>query len=95
MEAHLVDEYFTLNEDNLLVEELSDDIVFNGIRTMYDADNPYMFCRVVDSSIDKYVKGDILVIKRYAKEEFISGYYFISPKDVRTKVNYYEELVSN
>ena len=48
MEAHLVDEYFTLNEDNLLVEELSDDIVFNGIRTMYDADNPYMFCRVVD-----------------------------------------------
>ena len=95
MENRLVEDYFILNEDNLLVEELNDDIVFNGIRTMYDPDNPYMFCRVVASSGDRYKKDDIIVIKRYAKEEFISGYYFISPKDVRTKVNYYEELVSN
>ena len=95
MEERLVEDYFSLNGDNLLVEELTDDIRFNGVNNVYDADNPYMFCKVVASPSTDYVVGDILVIKRYAKEEFISGYYFISPKDVRTKVKYYEEMIVN
>ena len=31
----------------------------------------------------KYLSNIVLVIKRYAKEEFLPGYYFISSKDVR------------
>ena len=53
---------------------------------MYDSDSPYMFCRIVEMSDEAnslFNKDSILIIKRYAKEEYISGYYFISLKDVR------------
>lgn len=87
--------------DNIVVKEIYDDIKINGILTAYDEDSPYMFCEVVDFSLDavsalKFNKGDILVIKRYAKEEFITGLYFISWKDVRCVISKesFEKLLS-
>ena len=104
--------------DNILVTELSDDIVMNGVTTIYDSDSPYMFCKPIKVSDDamydlinsdvhseyydewveaegeeqdrveaKYLSHIVLVIKRYAKEEFLPGYYFISSKDVRCVVS--------
>ena len=84
--------------DNILVEELTDDLIINGVVTVYDSDNPYMFCKVVNVSdkVEGIKAGNILVIKRYAKEEFLPGYYFISSKDVRCIVDngFYESLES-
>ena len=79
---------------NLLVEELCDDIVSGGITTRYDSDSPYMFCKIL--LISEESQGDlgilnpsqsILVIKRYAKEEFIDKTYFIDSKDVRLVID--------
>ena len=74
--------------DNIIVKEIYNDIAVNGILTAYDQDSPYMFCEVVDLSDNAkdnlgIESGDILVIKRYAKEEFVTGLYFTSWKDVR------------
>ena len=74
--------------DNIIVKEIYEDIIINGVLTSYDEDSPYMFCEVVNLSQEASDNlsisiGDILVIKRYAKEEFITGLYFISWKDVR------------
>lgn len=70
---------------NILVTELTDDLMVNGVVTIYDQDNPYMIAKVVnrDNLTHTVDVGDIIVIKRYAKEEFLPGYYFISDKDVR------------
>ena len=70
---------------NILVTELTDDLMVNGVVTIYDQDNPYMIAKVVnrDNLTHTVDVGDIVVIKRYAKEEFLPGYYFISDKDVR------------
>lgn len=93
-----MDKGIELLGDNILVEELTDDLVVNGVITAYDSDNPYMFCRVVNVSkdVNAITIGNILVIKRYAKEEFLPGYYFISSKDVRCIVDedFYESLES-
>lgn len=73
-----------MKNDNLLVSELTDDLIVNGVATIYDSDSPYMFCKVlVTCDSETYPVGSILVIKRYAKEEFLPGQYFISTKDVR------------
>lgn len=85
---------FTLLYNNLLVTELTDDLKINGVVTLYDPDSPYMFCEQVDTkklenitedeiSSSFIADDDVLVIKRYAKEEFVGGTYFISVKDIR------------
>lgn len=86
--------------DSILVKEEYLDITVNGISVSCDSDAPYMFCSVVDLSSESKEKlnidkGYYIVIKRYAKEEFISGLFFVSWKDVRcsfTKEEY-EELM--
>ena len=79
--------------ENMLVSELEDDLLMsNGVVTSYDSDSPYMFCEIkniseqamYDLGLDEdTVKTTVLVIKRYAKEEYISGTYFVSSKDIR------------
>ena len=86
--------------DNILVSELTDDLFINGLLVMYDKDNPYMFCKVeaLSYEADKTIsKNDILVIKRYAKEEYLPGYYFVSLKDVRGSItsSEYNKLLNN
>lgn len=80
-----------LFNDNILITELQDDIITNGVITKYDPDSPYMFCEVQQISDDakqnNINEGDILVIKRYAKEEYLPGSYFISFKDVRGSIS--------
>lgn len=84
---------------NILVTELTDDLMINGVATVYDPDNPYMFAKVIDRDtlIHTVDVGDIVVIKRYAKEEFLPGYYFISDKDVRCIVSkeQYNKFLAN
>ena len=91
-----MDKGIELLNDNILVEELTDDLSVNGVVVAYDSDSPYMFCRVINksTSITDVVVGDVLVIKRYAKEEFLPGYYFISVKDVRCVIDedFYKSL---
>lgn len=74
-----------LFNDNILVSEATDDLLVNGVVARYDSDNPYMFCKVENMSdeIDEDIQDKILIIKRYAKEEYLPGYYFVSLKDVR------------
>ena len=92
---------FRLLNGNILVEEIYDDIKIDNIVTAYDGDSFSMFCRVisldntVEAELDIHI-GDVVVIKRYAKEEFIGDYFFISSKDVRCVINEnnYRELVS-
>lgn len=76
-----------LYNDNILVEELQDDLILKGALLRYDPDSPYMFCNTIAVSTNAHDMGinvgDILVIKRYAKEEYLPGQYFISYKDVR------------
>lgn len=77
-----------LDNDNILVKELFNDIPINGVMTSYDTDSPFMFCEIIGVSdtakASLNLNGDeVLVIKRYAKEEYLSGLYFISWKDVR------------
>ena len=79
--------------DNVLVTELTDDLMVNGVATMYDSEAPYMFCSVVKSVTGVFDEGTVLVIRRYAKEEFLPGYYFISEKDIRCVVP--EEVYNN
>ena len=79
-----------LLNDNILVTELQDDLFVNGTAVVYDQDSPYMFCAVLGLSDDAkqyFTNDDILVIKRYAKEEYLPGQYFISLKDVRGKMS--------
>lgn len=76
-----------LYNDNIIVTELQDDLKFNGTVVMYDSDSPYMFCKVecvsVSAKDNGINPGEVLVIKRYAKEEYLPGTYFISYKDIR------------
>lgn len=77
---------------NILVSEITEEILVNGVMTIYDSESPYMFCKIIKMSDEarkelNLLDNDILVIKRYAKEEFISGLYFISWKDVRCKIS--------
>ena len=77
---------FNAVNDNILVKEKDADIKINGIVQFNDGDSPYMFCEVLEVSPEIVLdikKGDILVIRRYGKEEFIGGIYFVSYKDVR------------
>ena len=62
-----------LLNDNILVSELQDDLMYNGTVVRYDSDNPYMICHVEEVSDEaKNVSvGNIIVIKRYAKEEYL------------------------
>lgn len=91
-----------LVNDNILIKELYDDIKVNGVLTSYDEDSPYMFGEVISISptsketLGIFV-GDIVVIKRYAKEEYLSGSFFISHKDVRLVMakEDYKELINN
>ena len=76
--------------DNVLVSELQDDLIINGVVTRYDPDSPFMFCKVLklsDEAEDFLDYTDIVVIKRYAKEEYLTGTYFISLKDIRGKMS--------
>lgn len=78
-----------LLNDNILVTELQDDLAVNGTFVRYDSDSPYMFCAILalsDEAKKLFNDEDILVIKRYAKEEYLPGQYFISLKDVRGKM---------
>ena len=79
-----------LFNDNILVNELQDDLVANGTVVRYDPDSPYMFSEVLVVSNEANEKGinvgDVVVIKRYAKEEYLPGQYFVSFKDVRGKM---------
>ena len=67
-----------LFNDNILVNELQDDLVANGTVVRYDPDSPYMFSEVLVVSNEANEKGinvgDVVVIKRYAKEEYLHGY---------------------
>jgi hypothetical protein len=74
---------------NILVTELTDDLMVNGVVTIYDQDNPYMIAKVVnrDNLTHTVDVGDIIVIKRYAKEEYLPGQYFVSLQDVRCKMS--------
>jgi hypothetical protein len=87
-----------LKNKNIIVSELTDDLYVDNIVLMYDDESPYMFCKVksVDSSITDIEVGDILVVRRYAKEEFISNLYFVAEQDVRCiiKEEEYERLIS-
>ena len=74
-----------LENNNIIVKELYDDIKINGIMQSYDQDSPFMFCSVVCS--DDYDEGEILVVKRYAKEEFVSGLFFVHNDDVRLSLS--------
>ena len=85
----------TLLGDNLLVSELQDDLLFNGTVVRYDQDNPYMFCKILNMSEEAsklFNLEDVVVIKRYAKEEYLPGTYFISFKDVRGTLSMKEYL---
>lgn len=86
-----------LLNDNILVSELQDDIMYNGTVVRYDSDNPYMICHVEEVSDEaKNVSvGNIIVIKRYAKEEYLPGLYFVSYKDVRGIIpsDKYEDMI--
>lgn len=98
---NLSDGFLTLGT-NILVRELCDDFMCGGVVTKYDPDSPYMFCKIVnicEEAIDAMNILDseldyILVIKRYAKEEFIDQTYFIDAKDVRAIIppNVYERM---
>ena len=73
-----------LEKDNILIEELIDDITIGGITTRHDYDTPYMFCKIIDLSDEArenlgivHKEDFILVIKRYAKEEFIDNTFFV------------------
>ena len=87
-----------LFNDNILVNELQDDLVANGTVVRYDPDSPYMFSEglvVSNEANEKGINvGDVVVIKRYAKEEYLPGYYFISYKDIRgtLPMSTYEEM---
>lgn len=93
-----------LQGGNILVKELQDDLVINGVVSRYDSDNPYMFCEILNISeesrtemkLEKDIKDVVLVIKRYAKEEYIGDSYFISYKDVRAIIDKedYDSLVA-
>lgn len=79
---------FGIVNDNILIREKYVDIKINDIPQMIDEDAPFMFCEVLEASYDSkealdISKGDIVIIKRYGKEEFLSGLFFISHKDVR------------
>ena len=74
-----------LENNNIIVKELYDDIKVNGIMQSYDQDSPFMFCKVVCA--DDYDEGEILVVKRYAKEEFVSGLFFVHNDDVRLSLS--------
>ena len=83
-----------LQGDNILVRELQDDLKINGVVSIYDGDNPYMFCEILNASDEaksnlklEDITKSVLVIKRYAKEEYIGDTYFISYKDVRAILN--------
>ena len=80
-----MEESLVLLNSNIIIEEICDDVVVNGVSYMYDSDSPYMVGRVVNRDIElNYLDvGDIVVVKRYAKEEFTPGYYFVSEKDLR------------
>lgn len=81
--------------DNILVSELQDDLLYNGTVVRYDQDNPYMFCKILclsDTASDIFSLEDVIIIKRYAKEEYLPGTYFISLKDVRGTLSYGEYL---
>ena len=87
--------------DNIIVKELYDDIPVNGVMTSYDSDSPFMFCKILGISeqakINLNLDGDeILVIKRYGKEEYLSGLFFISWKDVRCSISSreYEKMIN-
>ena len=94
-----MEESLVLLNHNIIIEEICDDVISNGVSYMYDADSPYMVGRVVNRDIDlDYLSlGDIVVVKRYAKEEFTPGYYFISDKDLRGMIDpeIYESTKSN
>lgn len=90
-----------MHNGNILVKEIIDDIKVNGVMTSYDVDNPYMFCEIIkisDEAVENLLcdANDILVIKRHAKEEFVSGLYFIHWKDVRCAMSSdeYNKMIS-
>lgn len=81
-----------LEGTNILVTELIDNITIDGIVTRHDYDSPYMFCKVLLMSDDArkelgILDESVIVIKRYAKEEFIDDTYFVDVKDVRLVID--------
>lgn len=79
---------------NILVKELTDNIVVDGIATRHDYDSNEMFCEVIKMSEEakEYLYSDgkhtqksanIVVISRMTKSEFIGSLFFISYKDIR------------
>lgn len=91
-----------LVNENIIVSELCDDLVINNVPVMYDSDSSYMFCKIeaLDTNTicnNEVSVGDILVVRRYSKEAFLSGYYFISEKDVRgiIKKDSYNKIIAS
>lgn len=86
-----------LINNNIIVSELCDDLIINNVPVMYDSDSPYMICTVVKSGDSLVEENSIVVIKRYTKEAFLPGYYFISLNDVRGIISResYEKYIAN
>ena len=88
--------------DNILVKELKDNFFIEGVLTVYDADSPYMFARIVDLSKEaketleiENEEDTVLELKRYAKEPTPGDMYYVSYKDVRAlySLKEYQERV--
>lgn len=43
-----------LNKDYILVSELKDDMIIDGLLTKYDDTNPYMFVKILDYSEEAF-----------------------------------------
>lgn len=71
-----------LRKNFILVNELKDDIIVDGILTKYDDNNNFMFVEVIQASnnayseISQYTDPDnvVLVISRIAKTPFLTNY---------------------
>lgn len=78
-----------LLKDYILIEELKDDMIQDGITLKYDDNNPYMFSRILEASDkagDELFKYDglnklVLLTKRISKLPLYEN-YIISLEDV-------------
>lgn len=76
-------------KDYILIDELKDDIIKDGITIKYDDNNQYMFSTIIDISpeasgklsIYYNIEDMILLTKRIAKLPFMEN-YIISFEDV-------------
>ena len=87
--------------NNILVEELRDNLVLDGVLIKYDDSNQYMFAKIINlpekliSELDLNV-ADIIIINRVTKLPFIDGNYFINSNNIIASLTKeeYNKLVS-